>query len=369
MNLEISEVINIRNWNRNMLNSYWLIILTSTMAKAIYLLNSNQTEWSSFVVGMIHPLTEIIIILIITELLNFRLRQFNEYAIIICGTLIVATIFYYHPNTPALYNASFLPILISVFYYKVRMVLFSFTTMIIVTFLLFFINLNNGDYNVLLIKLITTISILVCGTVICLGIMHRGIELVERLRSTMESRQELLVQNIIMDRLSKIDPLTELYNHMTFHEYLARLTEQSDKFGFSLQLAVLDIDSFKKVNDTYGHRAGDAVLKRIAQSLQQNVQANDFVARYGGEEFVILFSEKNLDDVYQILEQIRIQITAIHHPELGSEIVTISIGLTEYKRRTNKEVVFQLADEALYAAKKSGKNRILIKTEADNLSM
>lgn len=370
MNSNISEVVNIRRWNRNMLKAYWLILLASTVTQAIYLMTSYPLEWLFIIKDLAQPSVQIVIILLLTELLNYQTRIFNEYIIIISGTFIVATILYYHPQIPALYNASFLPILISVFYFKVRKVIFSFIAMIIVTFSLYILkSMNSEENSTLFIELITTISILICGTVICLGIMHRGIELVQRLRSTMESRQELLVQNIIMDRLSKIDPLTELYNHITFHEYLTRLTEQSDKFGFSLQLAVLDIDNFKEVNDTYGHRAGDAVLKRIAQSLQQHVHANDFVARYGGEEFAILFSEKYLDDVYETLNQIRLQIAGIHHPELGSEVVTISIGLSEYKPGTNKEVVFQQADEALYLAKKSGKNRILIKTDTDQVSL
>jgi diguanylate cyclase (GGDEF)-like protein len=93
------------------------------------------------------------------------------------------------------------------------------------------------------------------------------------------------------------------------------------------------------------------------------------VARYGGKEFAILFSEKHLDDVYLILDRIRLQIAEIHHPELGRKEVTISIRLTEYNRGTNKEVVFKLADEALYIAKKSGKNRILMKTAADHRSI
>jgi diguanylate cyclase (GGDEF)-like protein len=363
MNSDITEIINMRSWNRNMLNAYWFILIALIIGEFIYYVASYD-KWLFGMDNICMHAAIIIGILCLTEYMNYRLNHYNEYIIIISGTLIVSTILYTYSNIPALYNASFLPILISVFYFQVRKVLFSFSVMIIVLFTLYFVkNLNSTDDKVLLIEFITTLAILVSGTVICLGIMHRGIELVKRLRSTMESRQQLLVQNIIMDKLSKTDPLTQLYNHITFHEYLSELTEQSDNFGLSLQLAVIDIDNFKKVNDTFGHRAGDAILKRIAQSLEQHMVANDFVARYGGEEFAILFTEKKLDDVYQILDQVRQQIAEIDHPELDSQMVTISVGLTEYKRGTGKEVVFRQADKALYIAKKSGKNRIFIMTE------
>lgn len=368
MNSDMSEIMDIRKWNRNMLKAYWFVLLATFVTQAVFLVTTSPTSLLFIGENLLQPAVYILIILLLTELLNYHLRRFNEYVIIASGTIIVTTLLYYHPDISGLNNASFLPILISVFYFRVSKVIFTFILMILVTFALYFLkSMHVVNNDALFVELITTTSILTCGTVICLGIMHRGIELVQRLRSTMESRQELLVQNIIMDRLSKIDPLTELYNHITFHEYLSRLTEQSDKFGFPLQLAVLDIDNFKQVNDTFGHRAGDAVIKRIAESLQQHVHANDFVARYGGEEFAILFSEKNLNDVFETLNQIRIHIAGIQHPELGNNIVTISIGLSEYKRGTNKEVLFKLADEALYLAKKSGKNRILIKTEVDGL--
>ena len=95
-----------------------------------------------------------------------------------------------------------------------------------------------------------------------------------------------------MDKLTKTDALTDLYNHMTFHEYFEKLIEQHEQNGLPLQLAIFDIDNFKLVNDMFGHRAGDAVLQRVSELIRSKVSTNDFVARYGGEEFAILFTDK-----------------------------------------------------------------------------
>jgi diguanylate cyclase (GGDEF)-like protein len=301
-------------------------------------------------------------ILAAVELANHFFRRYCEYFIILGGALLVLTLLVNHPGVPVMYNACFIPILTSVFYFQIRKVLFSGALMSLISIALF-VATRNSPYPFALTDFITTLAILACGTIISLGIMHRGIVLIRQLKMTLESRQRLLIQNIIMDRLSKIDPLTGLYNHMTFHEYFDRLAEQSDKFGFPLQLAVLDIDNFKAINDTYGHRAGDAVIKRVSEVMQRHVHPNDFVARYGGEEFAILFTEKNMNEALEILEAIRVEIAATAHEELSGQPVTISGGISEYRPGIGKEISFGLADNALYIAKKSGKNRIVIKTQ------
>lgn len=176
----------------------------------------------------------------------------------------------------------------------------------------------------------------------------------------MKSEQDLRIQNIIMDRLSKIDPLTDLYNHKTFHEYLGWLIDHQQNNPFPMQLAVLDIDNFKKVNDQYGHWVGDIVLKQVAAVVLKHIATDDFAARYGGEEFVVILTAKQLDESYSIMEQIRIGIATMPVEEMNGESVTVSIGMHEFSVRDTKSDTFQQADDALYKAKKTGKNRIVL---------
>ncbi len=353
------HAVNLRKWNRNMLNVYWIIIASVIFVEISYLLLVAADSNAYFMKFIFKLPVTMIAILLITEMINHWSNRFTEYIIIVSGTAITTSVLLAHSDLLSLYNAFFLPILISTFYFQVRKVIFAFALNLIVCIAFLYVQTGKGA----LISISDTASILfvlTCGAAICMGIMHRGIELLNRLNTTLESKQELMIKNIIMDRMSKLDPLTELYNHITFHEYLDRLTEQSDVFELPLQLVVVDIDNFKKVNDTYGHRAGDAVLKRVALILQEHVKPNDFVARYGGEEFAILFTEKSMHESREIMEMIRRRVAETSNPELSNEVVTISAGLVEYERGSGKEHFFRIADEALYTAKKSGKNRIVL---------
>jgi diguanylate cyclase (GGDEF)-like protein len=125
----------------------------------------------------------------------------------------------------------------------------------------------------------------------------------------------------------------------------------------SLHLAIMDIDNFKSVNDTYGHKAGDVVLRTVANIARSKVSSNDIVARYGGEEFALLFTDKSFQEVYDLLEEIRTSIASTSHEVLQGLPVTVSIGLNKYTPGMGKEALFQGADTALYDAKHSGKNR------------
>ena len=194
--------------------------------------------------------------------------------------------------------------------------------------------------------------------------MRRGRELMLYLQSSYESHQQLLVKTVWMDKLTKTDALTDLYNHMTFHEYFEKLIEQHEQNSLPLQLAILDIDHFKLVNDMFGHRAGDAVLQRVSEPIRTKVSANDFVARYGGEEFAILFTDKLKMEALKLVEQIRQDIAQAPHELQQGKSVTVSVGFAEYATGEGKEHFFNRADDALYKAKTTGKNKTVIATES-----
>ena len=174
-------------------------------------------------------------------------------------------------------------------------------------------------------------------------------------------KQELLIRSAIMENVSKIDALTDMYNHRTFQEYFHTIIGQVSRNNSTLQLAIFDIDDFKKINDTFGHSVGDIILKRIANRIKTMVTAEDITARYGGEEFVVILTNKTMEQSRVLLEAIRKAIQDEKHIELNRN-VTVSIGVHEYHKGEPKEECFNKADQALYEAKSSGKNRIVVST-------
>jgi diguanylate cyclase (GGDEF)-like protein len=121
---------------------------------------------------------------------------------------------------------------------------------------------------------------------------------------------------------------------------------------------IIDIDFFKKINDTYGHIEADKILEKLAQILKTAVRNSDLVARFGGEEFVILFPETNLNKAIKVCKRINKNIEKDKF--LKKYKLTISGGLTEYKQRDNIRKMQERADKALYEAKKTGRDRIII---------
>ncbi|TDG00485.1 GGDEF domain-containing protein [Paenibacillus piri] len=359
MGFDFLQLINLPLWNRKLLNGYWILIGLSVLLSIVYnAIGSSTGYYDASPLISLNTLW-MCIGLAVLELANFWLKRWNDYLVIIGGCLIPFVLIYSFPEDSVLLTMLYLPIVISVIYFQPRKVIFSAVLSVSAFLALYTLCLRDtalySDTD-----LITMTIVLMCGTVVALGIVSRGSELLKHLRQSLASSQDLMVRNVLMDKQLKIDALTELYNHMSFHEYLEKLIEQGEKYDLSIQLAVVDIDHFKKVNDTYGHRAGDAVLKKVALSIKLLVSANDFIARYGGEEFVIIFTDMELNEALINLENIRMFIAEQPHEELGGEPVTISIGVRDYRKGCTKEELFAGADEALYEAKRGGRNRTVV---------
>ncbi|MBB6340788.1 diguanylate cyclase [Pseudomonas fluvialis] len=157
-----------------------------------------------------------------------------------------------------------------------------------------------------------------------------------------------------------VDPLTGLPNRAAWNERSALEVARWQRYGGELQLAVLDVDLFKRINDNYGHLAGDRVLKIIAQELAKRLRKTDFIARFGGEEFVVLLPATPLEGAEQLLETLRAAIEACPFHFKGERLViTLSGGLTGFTSGDSLEQAFERADQALYQAKGSGRNRII----------
>lgn len=181
----------------------------------------------------------------------------------------------------------------------------------------------------------------------------------ERLHQTEKDAEELRV-SLSQQRYKALhDPLTGLPNREAYNEKMQEFFERHKRYKTNYALAVCDIDFFKKINDTYGHLAGDKILAKIGGILRETVRKLDFVGRYGGEEFVIILENIDLDKAKEKMEQIRQQVEKcqFHYKKLPVTI-TISIGLTLLRSDDTKEHLFERADKALYAAKEGGRNRI-----------
>ncbi len=157
------------------------------------------------------------------------------------------------------------------------------------------------------------------------------------------------------------DPLTGLPNRIAYEERLQAELARMQRNGTPLAMAIWDIDFFKKINDTYGHKAGDKTLVIIANLLADNCRAVDFVSRFGGEEFTMLLAETNAQSALIIADKLRRKIADAGFNAGGNKIqITISCGISEFGPDDTGETVFVRADEALYQAKKNGRNQCVV---------
>lgn len=156
-----------------------------------------------------------------------------------------------------------------------------------------------------------------------------------------------------------IDPLTGLPNRAAWSERLEHEIQQWQQHGNTLSLAMLDLDHFKRINDSYGHLAGDKVLKIIATVLRKRLRGSDFIARFGGEEFVLLLPATPPAVGAKLLETLRAAIEACPFHFKGERVtITISMGLASFRVGEHSDLVLKRADQALYRAKNAGRNRV-----------
>jgi diguanylate cyclase (GGDEF)-like protein len=158
------------------------------------------------------------------------------------------------------------------------------------------------------------------------------------------------------------DGLTELPNRRQFQDRLSEELARVERFGGSLALVVADLDDFKSVNDRHGHLAGDDVLRAFAKVLRETVRDVDTAARYGGEEFALLLPGTDLDGAELVAERIRVRMSEHAIPTFPGALLTVtaSFGVAAYPESLTAEALFAAADEALYRAKATGKNRVKV---------
>ncbi|HEU4556729.1 MAG TPA: diguanylate cyclase [Longimicrobium sp.] len=190
---------------------------------------------------------------------------------------------------------------------------------------------------------------------------------IKRLQDELDQKnRELEVVNKRLRKLSITDGLTELFNHRHVHELLRDEFERSRRSGEPLGVAMIDLDRFKAVNDTYGHPTGDVVLYETARILRETAREIDMVGRYGGEEFIAILPNTAEDEAARFAERVRAAVEEHVYRDDATEIrMTCSSGVASFPMEDvdSPEELLKEADEALYVAKETGRNRVIRATQ------
>src|SRR3990172_3588518 len=196
-------------------------------------------------------------------------------------------------------------------------------------------------------------------------------ELILRVRILLKMKQlrdDLKEKITELERVTIIDNLTGLYNSRYLYGTLMREYNRCERFNLKLSLVMIDVDNFKEINDTYGHQCGDTVLSEIGRLLQVTLRGYDFAVRYGGDEFIIVLSQNTVIGAHIVAERIRKIIE--ESPRLkelnGGNYITASVGVATYPDDTTDgyESLINKVDNALYLAKREGRNRVVYNARA-----
>ena len=185
-----------------------------------------------------------------------------------------------------------------------------------------------------------------------LELLHHEIEM---------KQEELIAMNASLLHMTNTDKLTGIYNRKFFQESLFDLMNQHQIKNKRFSLLLLDIDFFKKVNDTYGHGVGDLVLIQLAQLLKRCARAIDIVTRYGGEEFAILLPNTEEDEAFRLGQQLNLAVQQEEWKETGS--LTVSVGVATIQKDDDERTIVEKSDKALYASKHNGRNCVTLYSE------
>lgn len=344
---------------RDILNTLWVIIGLYLLGTGIHFFLTTYDKWLFFLEVILFPLFKFIAVMACAELFMSKFRKHTEYYIMIVITLFISIIIISIYDKVILMVLLITPVLVSLFFYNKRIIRFSvFISILTFLFIYFFYEPVHASMDTA--DLIIIILILLGISLLIYSLMKHSDQVMKDLLITTKEKNDLFSKNIQMERLSRLDPVTELYNHRSFHEQLDSIVGLRSPEELNVHVAVLDIDNFKQINDTFGHRAGDSVIIEVARQIKFFSVSDDFPSRYGGEEFGIITMGTSEEDFIKRVENIRESIANTSFPELKGRNVTISIGVQKLLPGMNKEDLFKGADTALYTAKRTGKNKTVI---------
>lgn len=181
-------------------------------------------------------------------------------------------------------------------------------------------------------------------------------EHLHRINEKIEAKQQqLIAMNEELKQISNTDNLTGIGNRHYFQNKLRQYIEKFQQDSTPFSLLVVDIDHFKKVNDTFGHAIGDLVLAQLGLILKMSAREQDVPARFGGEEFILLLGETAEEEAFQIAQTLNKKLEQTIWPSIGR--LTVSVGCATFKENDTESSIFEHADEALYESKRTGRNR------------
>ncbi|MDD3443581.1 MAG: sensor domain-containing diguanylate cyclase, partial [Sulfurimonas denitrificans] len=168
---------------------------------------------------------------------------------------------------------------------------------------------------------------------------------------------ELKAMNKTLEKMANTDNLTGIYNRRKFEEIIKIEMERSARYNSNLSLIMIDIDHFKRINDTYGHDEGDNVIRKTVEIVSKNIRHLDVFVRWGGEEFIVLCPQTESKNASILAEKLRVAIESVNYETLGK--ITCSFGVTSYIKDEDKSSFIKRLDTALYSAKDEGRNRVV----------
>jgi diguanylate cyclase len=230
------------------------------------------------------------------------------------------------------------------------------------TALFWSMGLTQADADILLSNRLTAGVATAAGWVLSVVLWRKFTTITLRQAELEGANNELQEKQRELERLTRNDGLTGLFNRNTFVELTQKELDRAQRQGTSTTILLMDLDFFKRVNDTWGHPAGDAVLKHVATITTSTVRSTDLVGRLGGEEFIVLLPGTSVEAAYKLAEKLRATLQANPARSDGVTIpITVSIGLagTTAEQNLNFDTLYRDADKALYIAKQQGRNRVI----------
>ena len=351
-------------WNRWVLYLYWLIaglILLSGLLFHLYANNVAEKQSEAiFLPSISAAAIALTLSLILAEFALRIVKPYLDFILIILGFVFAAVVILtFGPLIRGLYIALDIPIIISILYFRRSRLWFASVISLTCYFILFSLS-ETLQRQIEGYDLIAIIGMVTGTTLIGLIILRRGVELIAALERAVRCEVEAFAASVAVENQSKYDHLTGLTNYTTFQDYMVSLVDQHERYGLPLCLAIMDLDDFKTINDTFGHYEGDRVLRETAKVLLAAISSEDLAVRYGGEEFVLILTGKTMDENLRMLEQIRIQVSQLCLESIDNHKVTLSMGAVQYRKGMGKDNLFRSADSLMYEAKRMGKNCIQV---------
>ena len=338
-------------WNRVIFGSLWRIYILCTIAEVVLAIFFQPTEACTramyikhFVINpIIGPL---LVVLCYKTILIFSRGQMSEnslayvsLAAINCFALITVAI---HTSISFMPVALVIPIAVASVYRRKKFIYMQVAMSILMYVVCRVYFIPNSIYlprETVLVDLVVFISLVASFAVM---------------------EEQIRQATIALDIQGWKDSLTQMYNHEAFYEELERYMDEYESKGKGFSILIADIDDFKRVNDTYGHAFGDEVIRKVAEIFKENKGVEDLAARYGGEEFALIMPGRNVKEAAILADKIRKNFEQQKMMTKDGEVhYTISIGIAEYQGGYGtSSAFFDKADEALYHAKSTGKNRV-----------